>query len=117
MPSKQGENIHIPLDIADSHVFCQVIHLVISADSLVNVDADAHQVKMKVGNGAEPLEISHVAGSGRQASQDGSSKSASFAQPMILCREGKTLLILTDLAASKILMIFPLRAPKCFCAV
>ena len=87
--------------------------LLVSADSLVYVDADAYQVKMKVRNAAEPTDISHVAGSGRQASQDGSSKSASFAQPMILCREGKTL-FLTDLAASKILMITPMEGTQMF---
>ena len=52
--------------------------LLVSADYLVYVDADAHQVKMKNRNN------SHVAGSGRQATQNGSSKPASFAQPMIL---------------------------------
>ena len=75
--------------------------LLISADSLVYVDADAHQVKMKARNGADPSEIALVPGS---VIQDGSAQSASFAQPMLLCREGKTLL-LTDTAASKVLMI------------
>ena len=87
--------------------------LLVSADSLVYVDADAYQVKMKVRNAAEPTDISHVAGSGRQASQDGSSKSVSFAQHMILYREGKTL-FLTDLAASKILMITPMEGTQMF---
>ena len=55
------------------------------------------------------LEISVVAGSGLQATQDRSSTSASFAQPMILCREGK-MLFMTDLAASKVLMVVPMEA-------
>ena len=87
--------------------------LLISADSLIYVDADAHQVKMKARNGADPSEISLVAGSGRQATQDGSAQSASFAQPMLLCREGKTL-FLTDTAASKVLMIVPMEGTQIF---
>ena len=83
--------------------------LLVSADSLVY--ADAHKVKMKLRNGTDPSEISYVAGSGRQATQDGSAKSASFAQPMLLCREGKTL-FLTDTAASKVLMIVPMEGTQ-----
>ena len=84
--------------------------LLVSADYLVYVDADAHQVKMKNRNNSER---SHVAGSGRQATQNGSSKPASFAQPMILCREGKTI-FLTDLAASKVVMIVAMEGTQAF---
>ena len=58
-------------------------------------------------------EISVVAGSGLQAIQDGSSTSASFAQPMILRREGK-MLLMTDLAASKVLMVVPMEGIQGF---
>ena len=68
---------------------------------------------MKVWNGAEPSEILHVAGSGRLATKIGSAKSDSIAQPMLLCREGKTL-FLTDLAASKVLMIVPMKGTQKF---
>ena len=87
--------------------------LPISTDCLVYVDGDTQQVKMI---NRHSLEISHIAGSGRQATQDGSSKTASFAQPMIdmiLCREGRTL-FLTDLAAAKVVMIIPMDGTQAF---